>query len=93
MPYPASQDLFHRAVRPVAESAGFHANALGTYGNLGRNAVRGPGTVNVDVALSRIFKFKERYGLQVRAEAFNVLNHTNFVGAISPAGQTAASPP
>ena len=49
--------------------------------------LRGPGNVNVDVALSRIFKFKERYALQVRAEAFNVLNHANFVGAISPAGQ------
>ena len=43
--------------------------------------------MNLDVALSRIFRFTERYSLQVRAEAFNVLNHSNFVGAISPAGQ------
>jgi hypothetical protein len=66
--------------------AAFVANPLGTFGDLGRNAVRGPGTTNFDVALSRQFKFKERYSLQVRADAFNILNHANFVGAISPAG-------
>jgi hypothetical protein len=48
--------------------------------------VRGPGAVNFDAALSRVFKFNERYKLEVRAEAFNLINHTNFVGAISPAG-------
>lgn len=64
----------------------FAPNPLGTFGNLGRNAVRGPGTFNFDTSLSRIFKVTERYSLQVRAEAFNIMNHTNFVGAISPAG-------
>ena len=43
--------------------------------------------MSVDVALSRIFAFSERWSLQARAEAFNVLNHANFVGGISPAGQ------
>ena len=66
--------------------AAFASNPLGTFGDLGRNAVRGPGTVNFDVALSRQFKFKERYSVQVRADAFNIANHPNFVGAISPAG-------
>jgi Carboxypeptidase regulatory-like domain len=66
--------------------AAFVPNPTGTFGNVGRNELRGPGTVNVDVALSRIFKLTERYSLQVRAEAFNVINHTNFVGGISPAG-------
>jgi hypothetical protein len=36
--------------------------------------------------VSRIFKLNERFNLEARAEAFNLLNHTNFVGAISPAG-------
>ena len=64
----------------------FTANALGAYGNIGRNALRGPHTVNFDVALSRNFKITERYSLQARLDAFNILNHTNFAGAISPAG-------
>jgi hypothetical protein len=67
--------------------AAFVPNPLGTYGNVGRNSLRGPGFVNLDLALSRTFKIKERFGLQARAEAFNVLNHTNFVGNIVPAGQ------
>jgi hypothetical protein len=66
--------------------AAFTANPLGTYGSVGRNALRGPKTVNFDVALSRSFKMTERFSLQARADAFNVLNHTNFAGAISPAG-------
>ncbi len=66
--------------------AAFTANLPGTFGNLGRNALRGPNTVNFDVALSRMFKLTERFSLQARTDAFNVLNHTNFVGAISPAG-------
>ena len=70
--------------------AAFAPNPLGTYGNLGRNAVRGPKTVNFDLAVSRLFKLTERYSLQARTDAFNVLNHTNFVGAISPAGTVTA---
>jgi hypothetical protein len=79
-PYPANQGV--QWVNALA----FTPNALGTYGNLGRNALRGPGTLNLDVGLSRYFKLGERFSLQARAEAFNILNHPNFVGAISPPG-------
>jgi len=64
--------------------------ALGTYGDLGRNALRGPDFVNVDVALSRSFRIKERYRVQARVDTFNLMNHANFVGAISPAGTVTA---
>ncbi|MCW5978328.1 MAG: TonB-dependent receptor [Bryobacteraceae bacterium] len=47
-------------------------------GNLGRNAVRGFGMNQVDLALRREFKFAERRTLEVRLEGFNVLNHPNF---------------
>jgi hypothetical protein len=70
----------------LLNASAFAQNAIGTYGNLGRNAVRGPGSFFFDTSVSRVFKVKERYQLEARAEAFNILNHTNFVGAISPAG-------
>jgi hypothetical protein len=56
----------------------FVANALGTFGNAGHNSLRGPGLFDIDLAVSRQFPVKERFSLQVRAEAFNVLNHPNF---------------
>ena len=70
--------------------AAFSPNPLGTYGNLGRNAIDGPRTVNFDLAFSRTFKMSERFSLQARVDAFNILNHTNFAGAISPAGTVTA---
>jgi len=53
-------------------------NATGKFGNAGHNSLRGPGYFNVDVAVTREFKFVERFTLQARGEAFNALNHPNF---------------
>ncbi len=53
-------------------------NATGTFGDLGRNAVDGPGTFEFDASASRIFSITERWKLEARAEGFNVINHTNF---------------
>jgi hypothetical protein len=55
-------------------------NALGTFGNAGHNSLRGPGYFDVDLAVSRQFRLYESLTLNVRAEAFNVLNHPNFMG-------------
>lgn len=68
----------------------FQQNPIGGYGNVGRNALRGPGNFSFDVGLSRRFKVTERMSLEGRAEAFNILNHTNFVGGISPGGTVAS---
>ena len=50
----------------------------GTYGNLGRGTLRGPGLANVDLSLLKNTAISERFGLQFRAEFFNALNHTNL---------------
>ncbi len=47
-------------------------------GNLGRNAVRGFGMHQVDVAVRRQFPLGEGRTLLLRLEAFNVFNHPNF---------------
>jgi hypothetical protein len=48
------------------------------FGNSGRNILRGPGVVNLDLSLFRTFKVSDRYQLQFRAEAFNVSNTPHF---------------
>jgi hypothetical protein len=56
----------------------FQKQATGTYGNAGRDSIVVPGSFNFDVALSREFKMRERYRLQVRGDFFNILNHPNW---------------
>ncbi len=54
--------------------AAFGLPALGTLGNLGRATLRLPRTWQFDVALSRVFRFRETQSIEFRTEAFNVLN-------------------
>jgi hypothetical protein len=56
----------------------FTPNAPGTYGNAGATIIEAPGAFNFDMALSREFAVNERYRLEFRGEAFNVLNHPVF---------------
>lgn len=62
--------------------AGNNASALigqFTEGTLGRNALRGPGLINTDVALSKHLLFGgEKLDAELRLDAFNVFNHVNF---------------
>jgi outer membrane receptor protein involved in Fe transport len=64
-----SRSAFRR-LDPIAEA--------GQFGNAGRNIVRAPGFVNLDVSLMKDFRLTESARLQFRAESFNVTNHPNF---------------
>ncbi len=59
-------------------SSAFTQNAPGTFGNLGRNAFRQPNFYDVDASLTRTFPLYERLALNMRLEAFNLLNHPNL---------------
>ncbi|HXQ70377.1 MAG TPA: carboxypeptidase-like regulatory domain-containing protein [Pyrinomonadaceae bacterium] len=59
-------------------TAAFATPAAFTFGNVGRNTVYGPGRQTLDLALQREFTMTETIKLQVRAEAFNALNHSNL---------------
>jgi carboxypeptidase family protein len=52
-------------------------------GTLGRNALRGFGAFQLDLALRRTFALGESMHLELKAEAFNVLNHPNFANPVS----------
>ncbi len=50
----------------------------GTFGDLGRNAIFGPGYWDLDFALEKNTPLAEHVNLQLRGELFNILNHPNF---------------
>jgi hypothetical protein len=79
--YPA-QKTIEEWFNPAAfQCAGSNATCTvfsGQFGNLGRNAVYGPGIINWDMAVSRKFKFSERWSLYFRADFFNIMNHANW---------------
>jgi carboxypeptidase family protein len=60
------------------DSAAFSQPDLGTFGNLGRDAIYGPGYWNADFSVSKDTEISDRVGLQIRAELFNIFNHPNF---------------
>jgi Carboxypeptidase regulatory-like domain len=64
------------------------ADLTGTYGNTGRNTVRGPGQFNIDMALFKNTKIG-RTDLELRFEAFNVLNHPQFADPNTSFGNAA----
>jgi hypothetical protein len=55
------------------------ANGAGQLGNAGRNSLRGPREIDVNVSLSRNFSITERQHIEVRAEAFNLPNIVNYM--------------
>ena len=61
-----------------------------TYGNAGRNILRGPGRVNLDLSIFKNFKFTESTNLQFRVESFNLTNTPQFGLPNSAVGSPAA---
>jgi Carboxypeptidase regulatory-like domain len=61
-------------------NTGSFTTAQGHFGSGGVGNILGPGFEKVDLGLMKNFRFSEGTSLQMRAEAFNVFNHTNFDG-------------
>jgi hypothetical protein len=66
--------------RNYLNPAAFALPGVGKFGTLGRGAVVGPGYASVDFSVNKNWRVRERYGVQFRAEMFNLLNRVNFVG-------------
>ncbi|MDZ7638364.1 MAG: carboxypeptidase regulatory-like domain-containing protein [Bryobacterales bacterium] len=67
-------------------TAAFAVPAAGTFGNLGRNAITGPGTNNWDVSLQKNFRFQESKNLEFRLEMYNAPNHFSYFGVATTVG-------
>jgi len=52
-------------------------------GNVGNNAFREPGSVNVNFGLAKEFSITERARLRLGMDAFNFFNHTNLSGLVT----------
>ena len=59
-------------------TAAFSMPAFGTFGNSGRNTLTGPGFRTLNVALVKHIRFGPRASIDLRAEAFNVINRVNY---------------
>ncbi len=69
---PSIDQWFDRAAFPVVPTGAYR------FGTSGRNILDGPGTMSINLSVSRRIRFRESTALQVRAECFNMPNHPNF---------------
>ena len=71
---PRGERTFERFFRTEV----FTMPAVGTVGDAARTVIRGPGINNWDISLFKTFPVGERVRLQLRCEAYNAFNHTQF---------------
>lgn len=75
-----------KTVESWFNTAAFREPASGTVGNSGRGILRAPGLQRWDISIFKNIRLKEEVRLQVRGEAFNAFNHTNFDGVSTAFG-------
>ncbi|MGA2597092.1 MAG: carboxypeptidase-like regulatory domain-containing protein [Bryobacteraceae bacterium] len=80
---PSLNPAFSGPVIEGSPNQWFNPNAFvlppaGTYGDIGRNTLIGPGITNVDFSVLKALPISEKVRLQFRGEFFNILNHPNF---------------
>jgi hypothetical protein len=76
LPNPTINDWFNTSFN--TPGAVWSTPAQYTFGDAGRNILRGPGRFNADFSLFKDLPITERVRLQFRGELFNVLNHPQF---------------
>lgn len=75
---PHTRDMWFNATAIGAAGSAFGRPAIGTFGNLERNALRGPGYWRTDASLFKNFTLSGDRRLEVRLEAVNIFNHVNL---------------
>jgi hypothetical protein len=70
--------LTNTGERTLAFDTGQLVSPLGSFGNLGRNTLRGGTQKRFDFALSKTTDITERVRFELRWEIFNMFNNVNF---------------
>ncbi|HEY5212157.1 MAG TPA: TonB-dependent receptor [Acidobacteriaceae bacterium] len=88
----------HRTLAEYFDPSAFASPGMNQFGDAGRNILRGPGWQDVDLGIGKVFDLHwEQTSLEVRADAFDVLNHPNFgqpsnsIGAGSSGGRISSA--
>jgi len=68
----------HGPGNPYFDTSAFAPVTTATFGNSGRNILRGPGIFNLDASVFRTFDIRESLKLQFRAEALGATNTPSF---------------
>jgi len=71
-------ELYPHTVSQWFDPTAFSAPYEGTYGNVGRDTLTGPGLKELDLSATKNTTIREHLHAQFRAEFFNILNHSNF---------------
>ena len=71
----------------------FAVPAPGSFGDFGRNTIYGPGILNFNMSLFKNFNFTENTRVQIRFEAFNVFNHTQWANINTDLGAPTSGTP
>ena len=69
---------FEQSISKWFNTAAFRTPDQYTFGNAGRNNMRGPRATNLDIVTYKDFRLHEGITLQLRGEFFNIANHARF---------------
>ena len=73
-----SSSIYPWTGRSWFDTTAFVQPTTAAYGNTPKNGFTGPGMVTLDGSLFRTFPIRESLALQLRADAFNAMNHPTF---------------
>jgi hypothetical protein len=83
---PKNRDQWFNTIPIGSAGSAFGRPARGTFGNLDRNSLRGPGYWRVDASMFKHIRFAEGRNLELRIEVVNLFNHVNLGNPDSEVG-------
>jgi hypothetical protein len=70
--------LTNRSITKWFDPSAYTIAPSGSFGDLRRNSIYGPGLDEVNLSAGKTFSYRERYNLEIRADATNAFNHPSF---------------